>query len=96
MKMFLTRLGYQAKAVITGDVTQIDLDVDERSGLVHVRHILAGTEGVAFVDLDSRDTQRHPLVRRIVDAFEVAERHEPGRRHAPETEEPAAGADEGA
>ena len=74
MKMFLTRLGYQAKAVITGDVTQIDLAVDERSGLVHVREILAGTEGVAFVELDARDTQRHPLVRRIVDAFDGAER----------------------
>jgi phosphate starvation-inducible PhoH-like protein len=74
MKMFLTRLGYEAKAVITGDVTQIDLATDERSGLVHVREILAGTEGVAFVDLDSRDTQRHPLVRRIVDAFDIAER----------------------
>jgi len=74
MKMFLTRLGVQAKAVVTGDVTQIDLDADEKSGLVHVREILAGTEGVSFVDLDSRDTQRHPLVRRIVDAFADAER----------------------
>ncbi len=74
MKMFLTRLGHQAKAVITGDVTQIDLAVGERSGLVHVREILAATEGVVFVDLDSRDTQRHPLVRRIVDAFQDAER----------------------
>ncbi len=73
MKMFLTRLGYQAKAVITGDITQVDLAAGERSGLVHVREVLAGTEGVAFVDLDSRDTQRHPLVRRIVDAFESAE-----------------------
>ena len=78
MKMFLTRLGYQAKAVITGDVTQIDLTADEKSGLVHVREILASTEGVAFVDLDSRDTQRHPLVRRIVDAFADAERPRDG------------------
>jgi phosphate starvation-inducible PhoH-like protein len=77
MKMFLTRLGVQAKAVVTGDVTQIDLDADEKSGLVHVREILAGTEGVSFVDLDSRDTQRHPLVRRIVDAFADAERTSP-------------------
>jgi phosphate starvation-inducible protein PhoH and related proteins len=74
MKMFLTRLGNQAKAVVTGDITQIDLAPGERSGLVHVRTILAGTEGVAFVDLDSCDTQRHPLVRRIVDAFAEAER----------------------
>jgi len=74
MKMFLTRLGYSSKAVITGDVTQIDLDRNERSGLIHVREILRETEGVAFIDLDSRDTQRHPLVRRIVDAFEEADR----------------------
>lgn len=77
MKMFLTRLGHQAKAVITGDVTQIDLAPGEPSGLVHVRRILAGVEGIAFVDLDSRDTQRHPLVRRIVDAFEAIERPAP-------------------
>jgi len=74
MKMFLTRLGHQAKAVITGDVTQIDLAAGEKSGLIHVREILAGTEGIAFIELDSRDTQRHPLVRRIVDAFHDAER----------------------
>jgi phosphate starvation-inducible PhoH-like protein len=72
MKMFLTRLGCQSKAVVTGDVTQIDLDNKDKSGLVHVREILRGTEGVAFVDLDGRDIVRHPLVRRIVDAFEAA------------------------
>jgi phosphate starvation-inducible protein PhoH and related proteins len=80
MKMFLTRLGHQAKAVITGDVTQIDLGPGEPSGLVHVRRILAGIEGVAFVDLDSSDTQRHPLVRRIIDAFEAVERSDPAGR----------------
>ena len=72
MKMFLTRLGIQSKAVVTGDVTQIDLDAREKSGLVHVREILRDTDGVAFVDLDGRDIVRHPLVRRIVDAFEAA------------------------
>ena len=82
MKMFLTRIGIQAKAVITGDVTQIDLARNEKSGLVHVREILANTEGVAFIDLDSRDTQRHPLVRRIVDAFAAAELAEQGPRRA--------------
>jgi phosphate starvation-inducible PhoH-like protein len=76
IKMFLTRLGYQAKAVITGDVTQVDLAPGERSGLIYVRDVLAGTEGVAFVELGSADTQRHPLVRRIVDAFDDAERGE--------------------
>jgi len=72
MKMFLTRLGVQSKAVITGDVTQIDLPDKRQSGLVLVRDILGHTEGVAFVDLDGRDVVRHPLVRRIVDAFEAA------------------------
>jgi len=72
MKMFLTRLGFQSKAVITGDITQIDLAAQEKSGLIHVREILSETEGVAFVDLDGRDIVRHPLVRKIVDAFEAA------------------------
>ncbi len=72
MKMFLTRLGVQSKAVITGDITQIDLPDKRKSGLVLVRDILGHTEGVAFVDLDGRDVVRHPLVRRIVDAFEAA------------------------
>lgn len=72
MKMFLTRLGCQSKAVVTGDVTQIDLPGNRVSGLVHVRSILADTEGVAFVDLDGRDVVRHPLVRRIVAAFDAA------------------------
>jgi len=72
MKMFLTRLGVQSKAVITGDVTQVDLPDQRLSGLVRVRDILRDTEGVAFVDLDGRDIVRHPLVRRIVDAFEAA------------------------
>jgi phosphate starvation-inducible PhoH-like protein len=78
MKMFLTRLGFQSKAVVTGDITQIDLPADKKSGLVHVREILARTEGVAFVELDGRDIQRHPLVRRIVDAFEAADAGEQG------------------
>ncbi len=72
MKMFLTRLGFQSKAVITGDITQIDLDARDKSGLVHVREILGETEGVSFVELGGADIVRHPLVRRIVDAFEAA------------------------
>ncbi len=72
MKMFLTRLGFQSKAVITGDITQIDLDVRDKSGLVHVQQILSETEGVSFVELGGADIVRHPLVRRIVDAFETA------------------------
>ena len=72
MKMFLTRLGFQSRAVVTGDITQIDLDVGSRSGLVHVREILNETDGVSFVDLDGRDVVRHPLVRRIIEAFDSA------------------------
>ncbi|MEN8007169.1 MAG: PhoH family protein [Candidatus Krumholzibacteriota bacterium] len=72
MKMFLTRLGVQSKAVVTGDITQIDLPDKRQSGLVKVRDILRGTDGVAFVELDGRDIVRHPLVRRIVDAFDAA------------------------
>ena len=73
MKMFLTRLGHHAKAVITGDVTQIDLEGGKPSGLVSVRGILGDTDGVAFVDLDRVDVVRHPLVKRIVEAFSAAE-----------------------
>jgi phosphate starvation-inducible protein PhoH and related proteins len=72
MKMFLTRLGFQSKAVITGDITQIDLDGRDKSGLVHVQEILGEIEGVSFVELGGDDIVRHPLVRRIVDAFEAA------------------------
>lgn len=79
MKMFLTRLGFQSKAVITGDVTQIDLKDKEQSGLLAARRILAGVQGVAFVELDGRDVVRHPLVRRIVDAFLQDEEREGGR-----------------
>ena len=79
MKMFLTRLGFQSKVVVTGDVTQIDLRQNEKSGLVHVWEILAGTDGVAFVELGTRDVVRHPLVCRIVDAFQEAEQQGNGR-----------------
>jgi len=73
MKMFLTRLGWQSKAVVTGDVTQIDLPDRQVSGLVHVRQILRGTEGIAFVELGTADVVRHPLVKRIIDAFEATD-----------------------
>ena len=76
MKMFLTRLGLQSKAVVTGDVTQIDLAAGSASGLVHAREILKGTEGIGFVELGTADVVRHPLVRRIVDAFDAAAKTE--------------------
>jgi len=78
MKMFLTRLGSQSKAVITGDVTQVDLAVHERSGLLYVRDILACVEGISIVELTNSDVLRHALVRRIVEAFDAASCQENG------------------
>ncbi len=70
MKMFLTRLGFDSKAVITGDITQIDLPKEVKSGLVEALEVLRGIEGIAFVYFDERDVVRHPLVRRIIRAYE--------------------------
>ena len=70
MKMFLTRIGIGAKAVVTGDVTQIDLAKGQRSGLVEARKVLAEVRGIAFTDFDVSDVVRHPLVARIVSAYE--------------------------
>jgi phosphate starvation-inducible PhoH-like protein len=72
MKMFLTRLGLHSRAVITGDVTQIDLERGV-SGLVTVRRILEGIEEISFIYLDKSDVVRHPLVKRIIDAYEKME-----------------------
>ncbi len=70
MKMFLTRLGFGSKAVVTGDVTQVDLPSGKVSGLRHVEAILEGVEGIAFVRLSPRDVIRHPIVQKIVRAYE--------------------------
>jgi phosphate starvation-inducible PhoH-like protein len=70
MKMFLTRLGFGSKAVVTGDITQVDLPRQQRSGLRHVIEVLRGVEGVAFTFFNSLDVVRHPLVQRIVQAYE--------------------------
>ena len=70
MKMFLTRMGFGSKAVVTGDVTQVDLPRGHSSGLVEARRILAEVRGIAFSTFTSRDVVRHPLVQRIVDAYE--------------------------
>lgn len=70
MKMFLTRLGFGSKAVITGDVTQVDLPPDKWSGLEQVQHILKNIEGISFVYLSDKDVVRHPLVQRIIMAYE--------------------------
>jgi phosphate starvation-inducible PhoH-like protein len=71
MKMFLTRIGFGTKAVITGDVTQIDLARGQRSGLIEARRILAGVRGIAFTEFGAEDVVRHPLVARIVTAYEA-------------------------
>jgi phosphate starvation-inducible PhoH-like protein len=73
MKMFLTRIGFGSTAVITGDITQIDLPKGERSGLVNVRNVLRNIEGISFTHFGSKDVVRHPLVQRIVDAYALAE-----------------------
>jgi phosphate starvation-inducible PhoH-like protein len=70
MKMFLTRIGFGSKAVVTGDVTQTDLPAGRQSGLSHVIGVLRGVEGVAFTFFDAQDVVRHPLVQRIVQAYE--------------------------
>ncbi len=75
MKMFLTRIGFGSRAVVTGDVTQTDLPAGKMSGLKHVINILRNTDGVAFTFFEAADVVRHPLVQRIVQAYEA---HTPG------------------
>ena len=88
MKMFLTRLGFRSKAVITGDVTQTDLEDPKRSGLVHAERILSGIDTIAICKFTSQDVVRHPLVTKIVNAYERDEdRRQQLRRRA--TEQPA-------
>jgi phosphate starvation-inducible protein PhoH and related proteins len=71
MKMFLTRLGFGSKAVITGDVTQIDLPTGRTSGLIEAMKVVGNVEGIAFVHFDERDVVRHSLVQQIVKAYEA-------------------------
>lgn len=73
MKMFLTRIGFGSTAVITGDATQIDLPRGSQSGLTHVINVLDGVDGISFTYFQSKDVVRHPLVQRIVDAYEKNE-----------------------
>ncbi|MFT5643878.1 MAG: phosphate starvation-inducible PhoH-like protein [Janthinobacterium sp.] len=73
MKMFLTRIGFGSKAVVTGDVTQVDLQKSQKSGLIDAVHVLKDVRGIAFTQFTSADVVRHPLVARIVDAYENAQ-----------------------
>ncbi|MED4551001.1 PhoH family protein, partial [Bacillus licheniformis] len=70
MKMFLTRLGFGSKMVITGDITQIDLPKGVTSGLAVAKKMLLDIEGISIVELDQTDVVRHPLVARIIEAYE--------------------------
>ena len=70
MKMFLTRIGFGAKAVVTGDITQIDLARGQKSGLIEARRVLSDVRGIAFCEFSAVDVVRHPLVARIIDAYE--------------------------
>jgi phosphate starvation-inducible PhoH-like protein len=72
MKMFLTRIGFGSKAVVTGDITQIDLQRGQKSGLVDAIDVLSSVRGIAFTRFTSADVVRHPLVGRIVDAYDAA------------------------
>lgn len=79
MKMFLTRLGFGSRCVVTGDVTQIDLPTQTRSGLIEAHRILQGVEGIRFVQFHEDDVIRHPLVGRIVQAYERSQREAAAR-----------------
>ena len=74
--MFLTRLGFGSKVVVTGDITQIDLPREQASGLIQVQSILESIDGIAFVHFNHQDVVRHKLVQRIVEAY---------KRHSEET-----------
>jgi phosphate starvation-inducible PhoH-like protein len=76
MQMFLTRLGFGSRVVVTGDVTQVDLPRDQASGLIQVQDILGEIDGISFVRFGHQDVVRHKLVQRIVEAY---------REHAEET-----------
>ena len=80
MKMFLTRIGYGSKAVITGDVTQIDLTEGKRSGLTEATRILSGIEGIGQITLTNKDVVRHPLVQKIILAYEKFENRKRGEQ----------------
>jgi phosphate starvation-inducible PhoH-like protein len=70
MKMFLTRIGFGSKAVITGDVTQIDLPSGRKSGLVEAQRVVGGIEGISFIEFNEQDVVRHNLVQLIIRAYD--------------------------
>ena len=88
MKMFLTRLGYSSKAVITGDVTQTDLARDARSGLIEAIEVLKGIEGIVIQRFEEADVVRHPLVQSIIRAYERHEGRRKGLKRGKKSESP--------
>ena len=82
MKMCLTRLGFGSKAVVTGDITQIDLPAGRTSGLIEAMKVVSNIEGIAFVHFDERDVVRHKLVQQIVKAYETYTNDDGGPRRA--------------
>jgi phosphate starvation-inducible PhoH-like protein len=82
MKMFLTRMGQNSKVVVTGDATQVDLPPNQRSGLIDAEELLRNVSDIGVVHLEKRDIVRHPLVQKIVNAYETRDRsgEGPGRR----------------
>ncbi|MDH3519150.1 MAG: PhoH family protein [Myxococcales bacterium] len=97
MKMFLTRLGFDSKAVVTGDITQIDLPADKRSGLVEALGILEHVEGIGFMRFGDEDVVRHPLVQSIIRAYDRSDvgRVDPAATAAPATAPRNGGASSG-
>ncbi len=85
MRMFLTRLGYASKAVVTGDVTQVDLPAATKSGLAEAKSLLLGIDGISFCTLTEVDVVRHPLVQKIIVAYEARDRNKLRARAASET-----------
>jgi phosphate starvation-inducible PhoH-like protein len=86
MKMFLTRIGFGSTAVITGDVTQVDLPRGTKSGLAHVVEVLKDVKGIGFTHFKSKDVVRHPLVQRIVEAYDMFELRQEGERQEKEAQ----------
>jgi phosphate starvation-inducible PhoH-like protein len=83
MKMFLTRLGFNSKAVITGDITQIDLPAERRSGLIEAIEVVGKIEGIGMVYFDEHDVVRHSLVQRIIKAYDEYDGGHPGKKPGP-------------
>ena len=79
MKMFLTRVGFDSMAVITGDVTQVDLPYSQQSGLLHAKKILTKINGLKFCTFSKHDVVRHPLVQKIIGAYEAQPGTKPPR-----------------